>query len=57
MIKGITIVKSTANKSSCNSFGNSNRHIPVNLMKVTNVNVAMTSLRNMLSKIIIKGDS
>ena len=27
MIKGIAIVKSTANKSSCNSFGNSKRHI------------------------------
>ena len=29
MIKGIAIVKSTANKSSCNSFGGSKRHIPV----------------------------
>ena len=27
MIKGITIIKSTANKSSCNSFGDSKRHI------------------------------
>ena len=57
VIKGIAIIKST-NKSSCNSFGDSKRHILANMMKVTNViKAAMTSLVNMLSKIIIKGDS
>ena len=37
MIKGIAIVKSTANKSSCNSFGDSKIHIPANTTKVTNI--------------------
>ena len=37
MIKGIVIIKSTANKSSYNSFGSSKRHIPVNTMKITNM--------------------
>ena len=36
VIKGIAIVKSTANKSSCNSFGDNKRHIPANTTKVTN---------------------
>ena len=45
MIKGIAIVKSTANKSNCNSFGDSKRHLPANTTKVTNViKVATTSL-------------
>ena len=45
MIKGIAIVKSTAKQSSCNSFGDSKRHIPANMTKVTNViKTAMTSL-------------
>ena len=35
MINGITIVKSTANKSSCNSFGDSKTYIPANMTKVT----------------------
>ena len=43
MLKGITIVKSTANKSSCNSFGDSKRHIPANTTKVTNVIKAVTT--------------
>ena len=51
MIKGIAIVKSTAKKSSCNSFGDSKKYIPANTMKVTNViKAARTSLGNMLSK-------
>ena len=37
MIKGIAIVKSTAKKSSCNSFGNSKIYILANTTKVTNV--------------------
>ena len=37
MIKGIAIIKATANKSSCNSFGNSKIHIPGNTKKVTNM--------------------
>ena len=45
MIKGIAIVKSTTNKSSCNSFGDSKRQIPVNTTKVMNmIKAAMTSL-------------
>ena len=31
MIKGIAIVKSTGNKSNCNSFGDSKIHIPANV--------------------------
>ena len=37
MKKGIAIVKSTVNKSSCNSSGDRKRHIPANTTKVTNV--------------------
>ena len=37
MINGIAIVKSTANKNSCHSFGDSKIHIPSNSTKVTNV--------------------
>ena len=37
IIKGITIVKSTADKSSCNSIDDSKRHIPANTTKVTNM--------------------
>ena len=45
MIKGIAIIKSTANKSSCNSLGDSKLHISANTTKVTNViKVATTSL-------------
>ena len=45
MIKGIAIIKSTANKSSCNSFGDSKRLIPVNTTKVTNmIKAAITSV-------------
>ena len=44
MIKGIAIIKSTANKSSCNIFGNSKRHIPANTTKVTNMIKVATSL-------------
>ena len=40
MIKGIAIVKSTANKSSCYSSGESKIHIPTNATKVTNVTKA-----------------
>ena len=36
VIKGIAIVKSTANTSSCNSLGDSKRHIPANTTKVNN---------------------
>ena len=59
-IKGITIVKSTANKSSCNSFGDNKRHILVNATNVTNmIKPATTSLGKMLSRIVIinKDDS
>ena len=42
MIVGIAVVKSTANKSSCNSFGDSKRHIPANMMKVVNMITAVT---------------
>ena len=52
MIKGITIVKSTANKSSYNSFGDSKIRIPGNTTKATNMRkAATTNLKNMLSKI------
>ena len=44
MIKGIAIVTSTANNSSCNSFGDSKLHISSNTMEVTNVIKAATSL-------------
>ena len=45
MIKGIAIIKYTANKSSCNSFGVSKIHIPANTTKVTNmIKAATTSL-------------
>ena len=37
MIKGIATVKSTTNKSSCNSFDDSKRHILANTTKITNV--------------------
>ena len=43
MIKGIAIIKSTANKSSCNSFGDGRRHLPANTTKVTNVIKAATT--------------
>ena len=52
MIKGIAIVKITANKSSCNSFVDSKIHILVNTTEDTNViKAATTSLRNIRSKI------
>ena len=58
MINGIAIVKSTANKSSCNNFGDSKIPIPANRTDVTNVKKATTtSLCNMLSIINIKCDS
>ena len=45
MIMAIAIVKSTANKSSCSSFGDSKRNIPANTTKVTNmIKPATTSL-------------
>ena len=45
MIKGIAIIKSTANKSSCNSVGDSKIHMPANTTKVTNmIKTATTSL-------------
>ena len=45
MIKGIAIVKSTTNKSSRNSFGDSKRYISVNTTKVMNmIKAAMISL-------------
>ena len=45
MIKGMTIVKSTANKRSCNSFFSTAKDIPANTLKVTNmIKAAMTSL-------------
>ena len=37
IIKGSAIVKSTANKSGCNSLGDSKIHIPANTTKVMNV--------------------
>ena len=43
VIKGIAVIKSTANKSSCNSFGNSKIHILGNTTKVTNVTKAVTT--------------
>ena len=45
MINGITIIKSTDNKSSCNSFGNGKIHIPANTTKVTNMIKAATIKR------------
>ena len=49
--RGIAIVKLTANKSSCKSFGDRNRHTPANTAKVKNViNASTTLLGNMLSK-------
>ena len=42
VIKGITIVKSTANENNCNSFGDSKRHLPANTTRVTNVIKATT---------------
>ena len=60
MINGIAIAKYTANKSSCNSFGDSKISISANMTKVTNViKAATTNLLNMLSnvKIITNGDS
>ena len=44
MTNGIAIVKSSANKSNCNGFGDSKRHISANTMKITNVIKAATSL-------------
>ena len=44
MINGIAIVKSTANKNSYTSFGNSKRHIPANTTKVVNMIKVATSL-------------
>ena len=45
MMKGIAIVQSTANKSSCNSFCDSKRHTPADTTKVMNmIKAAMTSL-------------
>ena len=43
IIQGIAIVESTAKKNSCNSFGDSKRHIPANTTKVTNVVKAATT--------------
>ena len=43
VIKEIAIVKSTANKYSCNSFGNSKIHISANTTNVTNVIKAATT--------------
>ena len=43
MIKGIALVKSTANTSSCNSFGDNTIHIPANTTKVTDVIKAATT--------------
>ena len=46
MIKGIAIVKSTANKSRCNSFRESKIHTPANTTKVTNmIKASMASQR------------
>ena len=54
MIKGITIVKSTANNSSYNSFGDSKRHLPASTTEVMNtIKPATTSLRNMLSNVLL----
>ena len=43
MLMGITIIKSTANKSSCNSFGNGKIVIPANTTKVPNIIKAATT--------------
>ena len=43
MKNGFAIVKSTANKSSCNSCGYNKRHIPANMTKVTDVIKAATT--------------
>ena len=43
MMKGIAIVKSTANKSSCNNFCDNKRHISPNTTKVTTVIKAATT--------------
>ena len=52
--RGIAIVKLTANKSSCKSYGDRNRHTPANTAntaKIKNViNASTTLLGNMLSK-------
>ena len=55
MKREIAIVKSTANKSSCNCFGNRIRHTLSNTTKVTNVkDAATTCLGNMLKKKLSK---
>ena len=43
IIKGIALIKSTVNKSSCNSFGDSKIRIPANTTKITNVIKAATT--------------
>ena len=43
MKKGIAIVKSTANKSSRNNFGDIKSYIPANTVKVSNVIKAATT--------------
>ena len=43
MMKGIAVVKSTANKSSCNNFCDNKRHISPNTTKLTNVIKAATT--------------
>ena len=52
VIKGIAVIKSTANKSSCNSFGNSKRHILVNTMKVMNTTKVMNMIKNSNDKFV-----
>ena len=54
MIKGITVVKSTANNR-CNSFGDNKRHISANTMKGMNV-IKAAKLCCLKFIIIIKGD-
>ena len=43
MIKGFALIKFTANKSNCNSLGDSKIHIPASTTKVTNVIKAATT--------------
>ena len=43
VIKGIAIIKSTPNKSGCNSSSKSKIHIPANTMKVTTMLKAATT--------------
>ena len=53
MIKGIAIVKYTANKKSCNSFGDSKRHISVSVaIRIVRVLYRYTPNRDIVRPVI-----